>query len=175
MSTDTEIRLGTLGTITRVHRGHRLDPRPCRNHPPLPAQTPATLPRRPLSAPWSPAARKRIPGSASEASLTRPPSLVGLLVEIGENGGANRCHPRTYKAAHTHKRSRVSRGAGQGARDGVPRAGGGLICWMDDLARPGGRVAPAAAAHQQDVPTRPPPPRPRICKRARARQRCRRG
>ena len=83
---------------------------------------------------------------------------------------AIRTHTRQRTATSGHERV----GAGQGARDGVPRAGGGLICWMDDLGRPEGRVAPAAAAHQQDVPTRPPPPRPRICKRARARQRCRR-
>jgi hypothetical protein len=75
-----------------------------------PRPTPSTLLRRSLGAPWPPPAPERSPGSASEASLTRPPSLVRLLVELGEIGGANRGHLHTHTAAQSHRRSRESQG-----------------------------------------------------------------
>ena len=77
--------------------------------PPPPAgPTPATLPRRSLGASWAPAARKFCSGSASGASSTSPPSLVGLLVDLGENCGANCRHPHCQAAPRSHKRSRES-------------------------------------------------------------------
>ena len=79
--------------------------------PPPPARpTPSTLLRRSLGAPWPPPAPERSPGSASEAGLTRPLSLVGLLVELGEKGGANRGHLHTHMAAQSHRRSGESQG-----------------------------------------------------------------
>ena len=42
--------------------------------------------------------------------MTRPSSLVGQLVELGEKGGANRGHLHTHMAAQSHRRSGESRG-----------------------------------------------------------------
>ena len=49
----------------------------------------------------------------------------------------------------------MSVGAMQGAREGAQRARGGLVCWMDGLAGPGGEVAPAGHARGEEVPSLP--------------------
>ena len=55
LSTDGEIMLGTLGTVSRVHRGRPHEPCACRNHPP----TAAPSQRRSFGAPWAPPGQER--------------------------------------------------------------------------------------------------------------------